>query len=229
MKELMFDYITWTVKPQLFLIGNLEVRWYGLFFAIAFYVGLVMISKMFSSEKVKPDWADKLFIYVIIAVVVGARLGHVFFYAWSYYKDHPAEIFKIWEGGLASHGGAIGIIIAIWLYSKWVTKRSMLWTLDRIAVPVALGAVLIRLGNLMNHEIYGNPTNLPWGFRFVDNVRAWQFGAAPVFTVPCHPTQLYEAFCYLITFLVIRHLYWKSKDAKDRPGLLLGIFFIGVF
>jgi len=225
----MLNYITWTFKPELFFLGNWEVRWYGLFFAIAFYVGLVMMTKMFASEKENPSWIDSLFIYVIVAVVLGARLGHVFFYAWDYYKEHPVEILKIWEGGLASHGGAIGILIAIALYSHYVTKRNMLWTLDRLVVPVALAAVLIRTGNLTNHEIYGNPTDLPWGFRFVTNVREWQHGAVPIFSQPSHPTQIYEALCYLCTFFVISYLYWKTKTAKNREGLLIGVFFIGIF
>lgn len=225
----MLNYITWTFKPEIFFLGGWEVRWYGLFFAIAFYVGLVMMTKMFASEKVKPTWVDSLFIYVIVAVVIGARLGHVFFYAWDVYKENPWDILKIWEGGLASHGGAIGILIAIALYSKYVTKRNMLWTLDRLVVPVALAAVLIRTGNLTNHEIYGYTTDLPWGFRFVENIREWQHGADPIFTEPCHPTQLYEALSYLATFFVVYFLYWKNSTARKREGLLMGIFLIGIF
>jgi phosphatidylglycerol---prolipoprotein diacylglyceryl transferase len=225
----MLSYITWTARPELFFLGGWEVRWYGLFFAIGFYLGLIIIGKMFASEKVKDTWADSLFIYVIVATVIGSRLGHVFFYAWDYYSQHPWEIFKIWEGGLASHGGTIGILIAIWFFSKHITKRSMLWTLDRLAVPVALVAALIRTGNLMNHEIYGHPTTLPWGFRFIENVRHWQHGADPIFSLPSHPTQIYEALCYLITFILLFLLYWKSTKAKHQEGLLIGIFFIGIF
>ena len=225
----MLSYITWTARPDIFILGGWEVRWYGLFFAIGFYLGLLMMTKMFANERVKEAWADTLFIYVIIATVIGARLGHVFFYAWPYYSQHPLEIFKIWEGGLASHGGTIGILIAIWVYSKYVTKHSMLWTLDRLAIPVALVSALIRTGNLMNHEIYGHPTDLPWGFRFIENVRYWQHGANPVFSVPSHPTQIYEALCYLATFVILYLLYWKNKKAKTQEGLLIGIFFIGIF
>jgi len=225
----MLSYITWTARPDIFILGGWEVRWYGLFFAIGFYLGLLMMTKMFANEKVKETWADTLFIYVIVATVIGARLGHVFFYAWPYYSQHPWEIFKIWEGGLASHGGTIGILIAIWVYSKYITKRSMLWTLDRLAIPVALVSALIRTGNLMNHEIYGHPTDLPWGFRFIENIRYWQHGANPVFSVPSHPTQIYEALCYLATFVILYLLYWKNKKAKTQEGLLIGIFFIGIF
>jgi phosphatidylglycerol---prolipoprotein diacylglyceryl transferase len=225
----MLSYITWTGKPELFFLGNWEVRWYGLFFAIAFYLGLLIITKMFASEKVKETWADSLFIYVIVATIIGARLGHVFFYAWDYYSQHLGDIFKIWEGGLASHGGALGILVSVWLFSKYVTKRSIFWTLDRLAIPTALAAVFIRSGNLMNHEIYGEPSTLPWAFRFVENVRYWQHGAEPVFTVPSHPTQIYEALCYLATFILIYTLYWKTAKSKNREGLIAGIFFIGIF
>jgi prolipoprotein diacylglyceryl transferase len=225
----MLSFITWTAHPEIFILGNWEVRWYGLFFAVGFYVGLLMISKMFASEKVKESWADILFIYVIIATIIGARFGHVFFYAWDYYSQHLGDISKIWEGGLASHGGALGIIIAMWLYSKYITKRNMLWTLDRLVIPTALVAVLIRTGNLMNHEIYGVSTDLPWGFRFIENVRQWQHGADPIFSVPSHPTQIYEALCYLATFILIFTIYWKKPKAKNREGLILGIFFVCIF
>lgn len=225
----LFSYINWAARPDVLMMGGLEVRWYGLAFALGFYLGLLMLTKMFISEKAKESWVDSLFLYVVIATVLGARLGHVFFYAWDYYSQHLWDIFKIWEGGLASHGGSLAIIIAIWLYSKKVTQRSMLWTLDRLAVPVALVAALIRLGNLMNHEIYGVPTNLPWGFRFVENIRAWQLGAEPIYGLPAHPTQIYEALCYLITFGLLLFLYWKRPKMKHQEGLLLGIFLIGIF
>lgn len=225
----MLSYITWTLRPDIFFLGNWEVRWYGLFFAIAFYVGLLMMTRMFAREQVKPGWVDSLFVYIIVAVVVGARLGHVFFYAWDTYKLHPWDILKVWEGGLASHGGAIGILLAVALYSHIVTHRNMLWTLDRLVVPVAFAAILIRTGNLTNHEIYGLPTDLPWGFRFVENIPAWQRGADPIFTEPSHPTQIYEALCYLATFLTVFFLYWKHATARYREGLLLGLFLIGTF
>ncbi len=177
---------------------------------------------MFKKESVPELWLEKIFIYVMVATVIGARLGHVFFYGWEYYSQNPGEILKVWEGGLASHGGAIGIVIAIWLFSKIYSKQSMLWTLDRIAVPVALAAVFIRLGNLMNSEIIGAPTSMPWGFVFLKASGI----ADPL--VPRHPSQLYEAGIYLITFVTITYLYWK-KEAFKREGLLLGLFLIGVF
>ena len=211
-------FITWNVNPEIFHVGPFSIRWYGLLFASGFLIGYYIGERMFKWEKVNPKWLDSLFMYLIIATVVGARLGHVFFYGWDYYSQHPAEIIKVWHGGLASHGGAIGILIGLFIYSKLVTKRSMLWALDRVVVPTALVAAMIRTGNLMNSEIYGIQTNLPWGFIFVRNGE----------TVAKHPTQIYEALCYLLTFGILMYMYWK-RDAKDRPGMLLGVFFIMVF
>lgn len=183
----MLDFITWTASPDI-ISGHLAtVRWYGLMFAIGFWAGYEVVWREFRHEGAPERWVASLFFYVIVATVVGARLGHVFFYDWDYYSRHLSEIPKIWEGGLASHGGVIGILIAIWLYSRWVTKRSMLWTLDRLVVPVGLVAALIRLGNLFNHEIYGGPTSLPWGFRFVDNVNEWMQGAPRCLPCPATP------------------------------------------
>jgi len=214
-----FLFIHWNVNPEIFHLGPLSVRWYGLLFATGFLLGYYIMEKMFKFENANEKWLDSLFMYVIIATVVGARLGHVFFYGWDYYSQHPWEILKVWHGGLASHGGAIGILIAIWLYSRFVTKRSMLWTLDRLVVPVALVAVLIRTGNLMNSEIYGVQTSLPWGFIFERNGE----------TVAKHPTQIYEALCYLGTFILLWRMYFKTDDKRNRPGFLLGVFFICIF
>ena len=224
---MLTEFITWTANPALY-DGYIEIRWYGLFFAIGFIVGYNMMERMFRHEQVNLKWLDSLFIYVVIATVLGARLGHCLFYAWDYYSQHPLEILKVWEGGLASHGGAIGIIIAIWLYSRRVTHRNMLWTFDRLVVPVALVAALIRTGNLMNHEIYGHVTTLPWGFRFIQNLSEWMKGAAPIFTEPSHPTQIYEALCYLLLFGLLLYMYWK-RNAEEREGLIFGTFLIGIF
>lgn len=173
---------------------------------------------MLKSENVNPKWLDSLFFYLIVATVIGARLGHVFFYGWEYYSSHPEEIFMIWKGGLASHGGAIGIILAMYIHSRVVTRRSILWTLDRVAVPTALAGAFIRLGNLMNSEIYGIQTSLPWGFIFERNGE----------TLPKHPTQIYEAISYLIAFALLMYLFWRTKS-KDKPGMLMGAFFILIF
>ena len=222
--------IHWNASPELFNLGPISVRWYGLMFAMGFLFGFSILTKMFKSEGSNPEWVEKLFVYVIIATIVGARLGHVFFYGWEYYSQHLIEIvLPIAKGvdgykfvgfqGLASHGGAFGILLAVIIFSKRVTKRPVLWTLDRLLVPVALVGAMIRTGNLMNSEIYGVATNLPWGFIFERNSE----------TIAKHPTQIYEALCYLISFGLLMYFYYKTKDLKDRTGFLTGVFFIGIF
>ena len=215
---MILDFITWDVSPIIFSLGPLALRWYGLAFAIGFIVGYNIVAKMFKHEGAPEKWLGILLTYVVVATIIGSRLGHVFFYQWDYYSQHPGEIFKIWEGGLASHGGVIGNFIAVWLFSIFVTKKSVSWTVDRLVVPVALVAGLIRLGNLMNSEIYGGVTDLPWGFIFVRDGQ----------TLPMHPTQIYEALCYFALFGVLMWMYWK-KNAQERPWLISGVFFIGVF
>ncbi len=224
--------IHWNANPELFSLGPISVRWYGLMFAMGFLFGFSILTRMFKYEGSDPIWVEKLFVYVIIATIVGARLGHVLFYGWAYYSQpqHLIEIFLpiakvdgaykfVGFQGLASHGGAFGIILAVWLFSKRVTKRPVLWTLDRLIVPIALVGAMIRTGNLMNSEIYGVATNLPWGFIFERNNE----------TIAKHPTMIYEAVCYLITFGILMYCYYKKKDFKDRTGFLTGVFFIGMF
>ena len=225
-----FLAIHWNVSPELFSLGPISVRWYGLMFALGFLVGYQIMFKMFKFESSNTDWLDKLFIYTIVATIVGARLGHVFFYGWSYYSQHLLEIvLPIAKGetgykfvgyqGLASHGGVLGIVIAIYIYSKKVTKRSILWTLDRLIIPSALVGAMIRTGNLMNSEIYGVATNLPWGFIFERNHEI----------VAKHPTQIYEAFGYLLVFAASLWIFFKGKDLKDRHGFIIGFGFVGIF
>jgi prolipoprotein diacylglyceryl transferase len=214
----LLSFIRWNANPEIFNLGPISVRWYGLLFASGFLIGYYIVERMFKYEKENLKWLDSLFMYLIVATIVGARLGHVFFYGWEYYSQHPEEIIMVWHGGLASHGGAIGIFIAMYLYSKFVTKRSMLWTLDRVVVPTALVGAMIRTGNLMNSEIYGIQTELPWGFIFERN---GEFVAK-------HPTQIYEALAYLIAFGILMFMYWKSRSRK-KEGLILGTFFILIF
>ena len=214
----LLNFIHWNVNPEIFQLGPFSVRWYGLLFASGFLIGYYIGEKMLRSENVPQKWIDSVFFYIIIATIVGARLGHVFFYGWDYYSQNPSEIIKVWHGGLSSHGGTLGILVAIIIYSKVVTKRSMLWILDRIVVPTALVAAFIRLGNLMNSEIYGVQTSLPWGFIFERNGE----------TVAKHPTQLYEALSYIITFIVLTYMYWKTR-AKNKEGLIFGLFFMFIF
>ena len=194
------------------------MRWYGLAFAVGFIVGYNIVAKMFKHEGAPEKWLGILLAYLMVGTLIGARLGHVFFYEWDYYSQHPGDILKIWEGGLASHGGTIANIIALFLFSWLVSKKPASWTFDKIVVPTAFVAALIRLGNLMNSEIYGGFTELPWGFIFVRDGQ----------TLPAHPTQLYEAMCYLALFGLLMWMYWK-KNAEERPWLMTGIFFIGIF
>ncbi len=215
---MILDFITWNADPVIFSLGPIALRWYGLAFAIGFIVGYNIVAKMFKHEGAPEKWLGVLLTYIVVATIIGSRLGHVFFYQWDYYSQHLDEIFKIWEGGLASHGGTIGNIIAILLFSWFVTKKNPSWTFDKLVVPVALVGGLIRLGNLMNSEIYGGVTDLPWGFVFVRDGQ----------TLPMHPTQIYEALCYFALFGLLMWMYWK-KNAQERPWLITGVFFIGIF
>lgn len=217
------SYIVWDVNPDIYS-GFITVRWYGLMFAIGFLIGFNLVGKMFKREGAPESWLSTLLIYVGVATVVGARLGHVLFYQWDYYSQHPWKILATWEGGLASHGGAIGIIIAVILYSIFTTRRNPLWTFDRLTIVIALVGGLIRIGNLMNSEIFGHPTDLPWGFMFVRSTE-WNemyFGQA------CHPTQIYEALTYFALFALMMWMYW-CKNLGERPGLLFGTFLVGTF
>ena len=224
--------IHWNANPELFSLGPISIRWYGMMFALGFLFGFSILTRMFKYEGSDPILVEKLFVYVIIATIVGARLGHVLFYGWAYYSQpqHLIEIILpiakvdgaykfVGFQGLASHGGAFGIILAVWLFSKKVSKRPFLWNTDRLIVPVALVGAMIRTGNLMNSEIYGVATNLPWGFIFERNNE----------TIAKHPTMIYEALCYLITFVILMYSYYRKKDLKDRSGFLTGVFFVGIF
>ncbi len=220
--------ITWNVSPTLFHLGGMEIRWYGLLYACAFIVSYILLKKMFKKEGVDVVYLDKLTFYCFLAVVIGARLGHCLFYDFTYYSHHIVEmllpIHKTADGwrfsgyqGLASHGGAIGIIIALIIYSK-KTKIPFMWVVERLVVAICFAGVLIRLGNLMNSEIYGLPTNLPWGFIFVRDNQ----------TVACHPTQLYEALSYLIIGLVLYYLL-NSKKKRVNQGMIFGLFLALLF
>lgn len=220
---MLLDYVIWNASPEIFT-GPITVRWYGLMFAIGFLIGYSIVGRIFRHEGAPERWLGLLLLWVLGATIIGARLGHVFFYEWAYYSQHPVEILKVWEGGLASHGGTIGIIIAVILFSIVTTKRSPMWTFDRLVIPVALVGGLIRLGNLMNSEIFGTATTLPWGFMFIRS-KEWQMlysGQA------CHPTQIYEALCYFALFALLMWMYWK-KNAEERPGMIFGVFLLGIF
>jgi phosphatidylglycerol---prolipoprotein diacylglyceryl transferase len=253
---MILDYITWNVNPILIPIGDGGIRWYGLCWALGIYLCYLIEKKLYAHENCPQDWVEKLFIWMVFGVIIGARVGHCWFYEWhdvtlpgmaayckamdistdpiqifgwtlnyrNPYIEHPLKLLKIWEGGLASHGGAIGLLIAAWLLNKkHFSKKpefhtSLVWIMDRLCVGVCITATLIRFGNLMNSEIYGEPTTLPWGFIFVRNGE----------TVPCHPTQIYEMLYCIVAFIVTWLLYWKA-EAYKRKGLLLGVFLEIVF
>ncbi|MCM1429781.1 MAG: prolipoprotein diacylglyceryl transferase [Clostridium sp.] len=214
----MLESIIWNADPVIFSLGPLSVRWYSLAFAVGFIVGYSIVARMFRHEGAPEKWLGSLLFFTVVATIVGARLGHVFFYEWDYYSMHPEKILRIWEGGLASHGGTIALIFALFLWSWTISHKPASWVFDKMVVAIAFVAGLIRLGNLMNSEIYGGPTDLPWGFVFVRDGQS----------VPAHPTQLYEAICYFLLFGLLMWLYWR-RNAGERHWLLTGIFFIGIF
>jgi phosphatidylglycerol---prolipoprotein diacylglyceryl transferase len=214
---MILNAIIWDATPEIFEIGNFAIRWYGLLFALGFVFGYFIMNFMFKREHIPPKLLDTLTTYMVIGTVVGARLGHCLFYEPAYYLANPIKILHVWEGGLASHGAALGILLALYLFSR-KAKKSYLWILDRIVIVVALAGFCIRMGNLMNSEIYGIETSLPWGFIFVRDHE----------TVPRHPTQIYEGISYLAIFIVLLWIYLK-KITGPRPGFIFGIFLISLF
>ena len=165
----MLNYIIWNWDPELLTIGPIKIRYYGLLFAGGFAIGYYLLKRIFAKEGSSIEWLDSMLMYVLAGTVIGARLGHCLFYEPDYYLSNPIEILKVWQGGLASHGGAFGILIALWLYSRKVTKKSIIWSLDRLLIVVALAGCMIRLGNLANSEIYGYPTDSNIGFVYTND------------------------------------------------------------
>ena len=238
---MLLDFITWDVDPILIHFGDGGIRWYGLCWALGIYICWIMNERMYKHENCPAEWTDQLFFWITAGAILGARIGHCLFYEWHQYGEpwhllgweftyrnpyieHPLWILKIWEGGLASHGGTIGIIIAAILLNKYKFSRypqfgtNWIWILDRLCIGVAVAGFLIRLGNLFNSEIYGGPTDLPWGFIFVRDGQ----------TVPCHPTQIYEMLYCLAALGITWSMYWYT-EARRREGLLLGVFFLIIF
>ena len=249
---MLLNYITWNVDPVLIHLGSLEIRWYGLLWALGFFVGYFVMRRMYRREKMTDDSMDKLLIYMLVFTVIGARIGHCLFYEPEFYLSHPLKMLAVWEGGLASHGGAIGILIGLWIYVRNYNKSpkkkdekqriTYIWILDRIVVAVCLVGALIRVGNVMNHEIYGTPTSLPWGFVFLrgaeqfcgtfDNYtacNAWDAPCPPSQWLPCHPTGLYEAFFCLVAMGILLWMYYKRDLGNRQPGLMFGTFLIIIF
>lgn len=242
-------------------LGFFVIRYYSLMFVIAFGLGWYIMKNIFERENESIEKLDSLFIWTVLATLIGARLGHVLFYDWEYFRNHLLEIFLPFRfsptfeftgfQGLASHGAAITIIVAMYFYSKNVLKRPQLWILDRIVIPVASGAIFVRLGNFFNSEIVGKETTSSFGIRFIrdtfspnDATNATQIAnpkdayhaiaANPKFSVlleqvPAkHPAQLYEAFCYIFVFAILFFLYWKT-DARKKSGFLFGLFLALLF
>lgn len=225
--------IDWNVTSEL-IDGWATPNKYGLLFVTGLFIGFFVIKRMFAKEEIPEKVLDQLLVYVIVSTIVGARLGHVLFYGPYFdgvnsegyfergYFSHPLDILKVWEGGLASHGAAILILIALYIFSKKVSHKPYIWILDRIAAPIAIAGMFIRLGNLVNHEIIGDPTDMPWGFRFNQAGDEYLIEGVQVFR---HPAQLYEAIFYLLTFALLMYMYWKT-NAKNKPGVLFGTFMI---
>ena len=249
---MILNYITWNVDPVLVHLGSLQIRWYGLMWALGFFIGYFVMRRIYKKERMTDDSMDKLLVYMLVSTVVGARLGHCLFYEPQEYLAHPLEMLKLWEGGLASHGGAFGILIGLGLYVRNYNKSkkgkdnlqkiSYIWILDRVVVPVCLVGSMIRVGNVMNHEIYGTPTSLPWGFVFLrgeeqfcgtfDNYTpcfAWDAPCPPSEWLPCHPTGLYEAFFCLVAMGILLWMYYKRDLGHKQPGLMFGTFLIIIF
>ncbi|WP_309641407.1 prolipoprotein diacylglyceryl transferase [Flavobacterium sp.] len=239
-------------------LGFFVIRYYSLMFVIAFGLGWYITKRIFERENESLEKLDSLFIWTVLATLLGARLGHVFFYDWEYYRNHLSEILLPFRfdptfeftgfQGLASHGAAIAIIIAMYFFSKNIMKRPMLWVLDRVVIPVASGAIFVRIGNFFNSEIVGTTTDSVLGIRFVrdyfsprEAMSRTQIPNAkeayhaivndPKFAmllqeVPAkHPAQLYESVCYVFVFAILFFLYWKT-NVRERLGFLFGLFLV---
>jgi phosphatidylglycerol:prolipoprotein diacylglycerol transferase len=219
----------WAPNEKLFEIGSFGIHIYSLMFIIAFLLGLRLYKKMFIKEKVDQKYLEPLFIYMVVSTLLGARLGEVFFYNWDYFQNHLLEILLpikekadggysvIGFWGLASHGATIGILIGIYLYQRMYKFKPLIWILDRLTIPVAIGGFFVRTGNFFNSEIVGKYTGSNFGVVFENRGEI----------LPRYPAQMYEAFGYLLLFFVLRKLY--NSRFRDQGGFLLGLFFIGLF
>ena len=208
----------WDVSPEIFSFGPITIRWYGLLFAAGFMAGFYMMQGIYRRERYDPRHLDTLLLYMVLGTLVGARLGHCLFYEPDVYLRDPLRILKVWEGGLASHGGTVGAVASVWLFTrKYGGGPPFLALVDLLAVPTALASALIRVGNFFNSEILGTPSKVPWAVRFVR-----------VDDIPRHPAQLYEALSYLALFLVLLLLYGKRLH-RGRPGIFIGLLLVWVY
>jgi prolipoprotein diacylglyceryl transferase len=210
------DYFVWSTSPIAFSLGPITVYWYGILFASAILAGLQFMKWVYKQEGKDEEILESMFLYITIGIVVGARLGHVLFYDPSYYFANPAKILAVWEGGLASHGGGIGVIIALYIFAK-KHKLNYIWLLDRVAIPTALFGFFVRMGNFMNSEIIGKPTEVSWAVIF-----------SRVDMLPRHPAQLYESFSYLAIFILLTLVYKYKRDSIQN-GFIFGLFLTLLF
>ena len=211
------EHFVWNVNPNIFEFGSLQLRWYGLLFVGSFFLGLMLLQWVYKREERDPAVLDNLLIYIMVGAVIGARLMHCFAYEPEFYLSHPLEILKVWKGGLASHGGLLGVLIALYVFAEKYNE-SYMWLISRVTIPGALTAAFVRFGNLFNSEILGLPTDKPWAIIF-----------PRVDMIPRHPVQLYEAFAYLFLLFILVTLYKKVAPTfatKILPGVFLTYMFI---
>jgi prolipoprotein diacylglyceryl transferase len=219
---MILNFIRWNIDPEITNFIGISLRYYGILFVTGLILSYYLLQKIYKLEGIPVQKLEKLTMYAFIGIIAGARLGHCLFYQPDYFLKHPIEMFlpieHLPEGGykfvgyqgLASHGGTIGLFLALWLYCR-KTKESFVKTLDMVAIVAPLAAFFIRMANLMNSEIIGTPTNVPWAFIFVreDNI-------------PRHPAQLYEAISYIMIFALTTHLYFRNRD-KLKKGFMFGL------
>jgi prolipoprotein diacylglyceryl transferase len=224
-------FISWDPNPVIVDLFGFPIRWYGFFFAMAFLAGFRAVNYMFKQEGRSTEQADQLLMYTMVATIVGARAGHYFFYEFPLLQADPLRFFIQMItppfSGLASHGAAIGLFIAFYLFSRKNPGTSYLYVTDRIVPGVALGGFFIRMGNLMNSEIIGKPTELPWGFKFLRDTEFNPYGD-PNLVLARHPSQLYEALSCLLIFAALMW-FWSQKKKDTQEGLMTGYFMIILF
>jgi prolipoprotein diacylglyceryl transferase len=211
--------VRWDVDPIIFNLGPLPIRWYSVGWLLAFGVGFFILQWIYRKEGKPEEDPEPVLFYTLVGAMIGARLGHCLFYRPDFYLANPIEIIAVWKGvrGLASHGGALGILLSLFIYTRRHPDQPYLWLMDRVVVPTALGGMFIRLGNLMNSEILGVPSDGPWAMVFLR-----------VDTLPRHPAQLYEALAYLLIFLVL-FTYYRKRGTDIPHGRLLGAFLVLIF
>jgi phosphatidylglycerol---prolipoprotein diacylglyceryl transferase len=209
--------IFWDVSPIAFSLLGRDFRWYSLLFVLAIWGAYAFFVFIFKKENLAPEVAQKAIIYSVVSLLIGARLGEVLFYSPEVYLKDPAEIFKIWHGGLSSHGATFALLALIWAFAKWEVKKSFTWLGDRITPAISFSAACVRFGNLFNSEIVGTPTNMPWGFIFHSHDQ-----------VVRHPVQLYEGITYIFLCVFLTNYYLKHKN-NLADGLMGGIFLTGMF